>query len=127
MLFDTDILIWLQRGNAKAAKLFGKTRDTKISVFTYMELMQGARNKQKQKVIKDFIFDFQVEALPSTENIGHRASIYISEYGLSDGLRAGDALIAATATENNLALVSSNKKHFKPMRDLDFHVHGVKS
>lgn len=56
--------------------------------------------------------------IPFTENIGHRASIYIEEYTLSSGLRAGDAIIAATATENNMILVSGNLKHFKPIRDL---------
>jgi len=42
----------------------------------------------------------------------------IEEYSLSSGLRAGDALIAATAAENNMVLCSSNSKHFKPIRNL---------
>lgn len=54
--------------------------------------------------------------------IGHRALIYIEEYALSHGLRAGDALIAATATENNMTLCSSNSKHFKPIKDLKIKV-----
>jgi hypothetical protein len=53
-----------------------------------------------------------------TENIGHRASIYVEEYTLSSGMRWGDAIIAATAVENNLTLVSSNVKHFKAVKDL---------
>lgn len=53
-----------------------------------------------------------------TENIGHRASIYVEEYTLSSGMRSGDAIIAATAVENNLVLVSSNVKHFKAVKDL---------
>ena len=44
--------------------------------------------------------------------------MYIEEYSLSHGLRARDALIAATATENNMTLCSSNAKHFKPIKDL---------
>lgn len=31
---------------------------------------------------------------------------------------AGDAIVAATATENNLILVTSNAKHFRPIKDL---------
>ena len=58
--------------------------------------------------------------LPLTENIGHRALIYIEQYALSHGLRSGDAIIAATAAENNLTLVSSNAKHFKPIKELKF-------
>ena len=60
--------------------------------------------------------------LPLTENIGHRALIYIQEYTLSHGLRAGDAIIAATAAENNMTLVSSNAKHFKPVKELKLKV-----
>jgi hypothetical protein len=56
--------------------------------------------------------------LPLTENIGYRALIYIEEYGLSSGMRAGDAIIAATAVENNLTLATSNEKHFRVIKDL---------
>ena len=55
-------------------------------------------------------------------NIGHRATVYVEEYSLSRGLRAGDALIAATATENNMTLCSSNAKHFRPIKDLKLKV-----
>lgn len=118
MLFDTDVLIWAQRGSSKAAAVINKASDRAISTYVYMELLQGARNKLEQKYIKDFIYEYGFEILPLTENIGHRATVYIGEYALSDGLRVGDALIAATATENNLTLITSNKKHFKCIHDL---------
>jgi predicted nucleic acid-binding protein len=60
--------------------------------------------------------------LPITENIGHRASIYIEEYTLSSGIRSGDAIIAATAVENNLILASSNSKHFKVVKELQLKI-----
>ena len=40
----------------------------------------------------------------------------------TDGLRAGDALIAATATENSILLCSGNAKHVSPVRDLKLKV-----
>lgn len=118
MIFDTDILIWVQRAHEKAATLIEKDPDRSISVQTYMELLQGARNKTQHRCIKDFLCDFEFSVLPLTENIGHRALIYVEEYALSSNMRAGDAIIAATAVENNRILVSSKVKHFKPVKEL---------
>ena len=118
MIFDTDILIWIQRGNDKAAKLIEKDEDKYLSIQSYMELLQGARNKTHHKYVKDFISEFEFSILPLTENIGHRALIYVEEYALSSNMRAGDAIIAATAVENNMILVSSNVKHFRIVNEL---------
>ena len=118
MIFDTDIFIWVQRGNQNAAKLMEKAEEKFLSVQTYMELLQGAKNKTQHKYIKDFLSAFGYIVLPLTENIGHRASIYIEEYTLSSGLRSADAIIAATAVENNLILASGNVKHFRGIKEL---------
>lgn len=122
MLFDTDILIWIQRGNPKAAKCLSEENERKISVQTYMELFQCAQSKEQHRIVKDFLHEFDFQVIPFTENIGHRAAIYIEEYTLSSGLRAGDALVAATAVENNLTLATSNKKHFKSIHDLNLFI-----
>ena len=119
MIFDTDIFIWLQRGNQKAAALIDKETERYLSVMSYMELLQGAGNKRQHLYIKDFLSSYGFIVLPLSENIGHRAAIYIEEYGLSSGLSAGDAIIAATAIENNMPLASGNAKHFKTIKDLD--------
>ena len=122
MIFDTDIFIWVQRGNEKAARLIDKTGDRYLSIQSYMELLQGAKSKLQHKNVKDFISDFDFSVLPLSENIGHRALIYVEEYALSSNMRAGDAIIAATAIENNLPLVSSNAKHFKAVKELQLNV-----
>ncbi|MFC1670739.1 type II toxin-antitoxin system VapC family toxin [Spirochaetota bacterium] len=122
MLFDTDILIFVQRGNVKAASLIEKSQNRNISIQTYMELLQSAQNKNQHKYIFSFIKDFNFIILPLTENIGHRASIYVEEYSLSYGVRAGDAIIAATAVEYGLTLHSANKKHFKPIKELNLKI-----
>ena len=122
MIFDTDIFIWVQRGSEKAARLMQRVENKFLSVQTYMELLQCAKNKTQHKYVKDFISSFGFMVLPLTENIGHRASIYIEEYTLSSGLRSGDAIIAATAVENNMTLVSSNARHFKVIKELELRV-----
>jgi len=118
MMYDTDILTWIQRGHAKAARLVEKDRSKSLSVQSYMELLQGARDKAEQQVIKDFVYAFDFAILPLTENIGHRALVYVEEYTLAAGMRSADALIAATAVERNLELVTSNTKHFRAVKDL---------
>jgi predicted nucleic acid-binding protein len=122
MIFDTDIFIWVQRGNAKAAALIDGTKDRFLSVQTYMELLQCAKDKQQLRLVKRFISDFRFSVLPLTENIGHRALVYVEEYGLSSGMRAGDAIIAATASENNMTLATGNAKHFKVVKELELKV-----
>ena len=118
MLFDTDIFIWVQRGNIRAAGLIEGAEKRYLSSYTYLELLQGAANKKQHQQTKDFLMTFDFITLPFTENISHRACVYIEEYALSSGMRAGDAIIAATATENNLTLVTSNAKHFRSIKDL---------
>lgn len=122
MIFDTDIFIWVQRGNAKAAALIDATRDRYLSIQTYMELLQCAKDKQQLRLVKRFISDFRFSVLPLTENIGHRALVYVEEYGLSSGMRAGDAIIAATASESGMPLATGNAKHFKVVKELELKV-----
>jgi predicted nucleic acid-binding protein len=118
MLFDTDVLIFVQRGHEKAAQLVEETAERFISVQTYMELLQDAQNKQQHTLILGFLKDFGFGVLPLSKNIGKRAAIYVEEYSLSHSVRAGDAIIAATAVDNNMTLITANKKHFKPIKEL---------
>ncbi|MGR3177250.1 MAG: type II toxin-antitoxin system VapC family toxin [Candidatus Anammoxibacter sp.] len=122
MIFDTDILIFVQRGNEKAANLIEKESERFISIQTYMELLQNAENKKQHEYTKEFIKVFSFQVLPLTENIGHRALIYIEEYTLSSNLSAPDAIIAATSVENNITLSTSNQKHFKPIKELKLQI-----
>jgi predicted nucleic acid-binding protein len=122
MIFDTDIFIWVQRGNRKAARRINRSEERYLSVYSYMELLQAAKNKEQHRHINDFLSSFGFVVLPLSESIGHRALIYLEEYSLSHGLRAGDAIIAATAVENNMTLVSSNARHFKPIKELKLKV-----
>jgi len=118
MLFDTDVLIWAFRGNEPAARLIEGAEARAVSIVTYMELVQGARSKLEVRNIRSFLADFAFETLPLTENIGHRAAIYMEEYTLKTGMSMADALIAATAVEHGLMLCTANQKHYKPVSDV---------
>ncbi len=85
-----------------------------------MELLQAARNKKQHDYISTFLREFGFHVLPLTENIGHRAAVYVEEYTLSHSISGSDALIAATATEYGIILCSGNAKHFKAIQELKF-------
>ncbi len=119
VIFDTDVLIWCLRGNVRAADIIDKTPERHISTISYMELLEGARDKQEIRSIKRFLHELDFQSIPLSENIGHRAIIYMEEYGLQIGMCPADALIAATAVEEKLEICTANKKHYKPIKELD--------
>jgi hypothetical protein len=122
VIVDTDVLVWVLRGHEKAAKAVDETEARAISVVTYMELLQGARDKREVRAIKSFLVDLQFRLLPLTENVGHRASIYMEEYGLSVGMSMADALLAATAVESGEPLRTANQKHYRPVKELEVRI-----
>ena len=119
MLFDTDVLIWALRGSEKAARAIDDDDDRFISAVNYMELMQGARDKREQKLIKEFLNALDFTVLPITEAVSHRATIFIEEYALKSGIQLADALVFATACENSLTLCSASSKHFRHIASLN--------
>ncbi len=119
MIFDTDVLIWVFRGHEGAAQLVEGHDERKISLVTYAELVQGARNRQELREIKYFLNDYAFQTLPLTENIGHRATVYMEEYSLKTALSLADALIAATAVEHHTTLCTANRKHYRAINELD--------
>lgn len=118
MIFDTDVLIWALRGNPKAAKAIDDCEECFISAITYMELIQGARNKVEQKTIKDFLSALDFQTLPINENISLRATVFMEEFCLKSGMGLADALIFATANEHTMTLCSANKKHYREVPSL---------
>jgi predicted nucleic acid-binding protein len=118
MLFDTDVLIWVFRGNQKAAEAVDRCDRRELSVVTSMELLQGARTKTEIRAIQAFLRDMGFHVMPLSENIGHRALIYLEEYSLSHAICMADALIAATAIESGTSLITGNVKHYRPIQEL---------
>ncbi len=122
MIFDTDVLVWALRGSAKAAATLEESDRRDISVVTYMELIQGARDRREIRALKAFLTDWGFQVLPLTANIGHRAAIYMEEYRLKAAICMADALLAATAVEMELTLCTGNQKHYRSISELDIRV-----
>jgi predicted nucleic acid-binding protein len=112
LLIDSDALIWLSRSHPAALARLSTIDPWRVSVITYMELAQGSRSKQELDQMKKGFALTKTQILPTTETIGNRAADLIDQFALSQGLRLADALIAATAIELQLILLTGNLKHF---------------
>ncbi|MBI2421230.1 MAG: type II toxin-antitoxin system VapC family toxin [Candidatus Hydrogenedentes bacterium] len=119
MLFDTDVIIWALRGNRRAAAAIDRGGNCCLSVVSYMELLQGARDKHDLRRIREYVAGLHFQILPLTEDIGHRACVYVEEHTLKSGLGIADALIAATAVDRNVTLCTGNAKHYRIIAELD--------
>lgn len=113
MIFDTDVLIWFFRGNEKAKKIVRENMPFSISAVSYMELLQGALNKQELLGIKKFIKQSKTSIITINDEITHLAMEYVENYALSDSMELADALIAAASVVNDETLCTANGKHYK--------------
>ena len=118
MLFDTDIVIWALRGRSWAQQLLVTADSCEISTATWLELLEGARDKHELASLKTMLADLDMRVVGLSESIGIRAASYLERYALSGGLDALDAIIAATAVERGNVLATCNAKHFKAIAGL---------
>lgn len=118
MLIDTDVLIWYMKGNEKASKEIEKSRQFNLSVITYMELVQGMRNKNELNALRRTLRKWKTEILYLSESISTKAMFFVEQHYLSHSLQLADALIAATAISHGLPVLTGNDKHYKILKDL---------
>jgi len=119
MIFDTDVMIWAFRGNAKALDAIDAATGRAISAVTYMELLQGVRNKREMLSMKRFLSTLGFSVLPVTANISSRAVAIMEATALRSDLGVCDAFIFASALDTGDTLLSGNAKHFKEVPLLD--------
>jgi len=70
------------------------------------------RNKAELLAVKKMLGKRSARLLPVTESITLRATELMESLTLSHRLQMGDALIAATAIEHGLQVLTANVKHF---------------
>lgn len=120
ILVDTDLLIDLANNDLAAKKHLvaeSQRATLTISVITQMELVMGCRNKKELEALNKLLLQFQSFQL--SENISIKAEQLVRAYYLSHGLRIPDALIAATAIEFQIPLLSKNQRDYRFIQDLN--------
>ncbi|TMD59348.1 MAG: type II toxin-antitoxin system VapC family toxin [Chloroflexi bacterium] len=106
LLLDTDVCIDHLRG-ARALNLVGHT--VSYSVVTQCELYSGRANESN---VERFLSPFR--AIVIDGGIAKRAGRLRREWAIT----TPDALIAATALEHSLELVTRNRRDFESVRGL---------
>lgn len=119
MLIDTDVIIWYMRGNATALDEIEKHKNFSISVVTYMELVQGMRNKKELTSLRKALKSWKCKIIYITEEISSKAMFYVEQHYLSHSMQIADALIGATAASYGVPLLTGNDKHYKIVKEID--------
>lgn len=118
MIIDTDVLIWYMRGNENARSVIDKASRFSISVITYMELVQGMRNKRELNSLRKALHVWGADILYLSADISAKAMFYVEQHFLSHSLEIADALIGATAVSTGMPIITGNHKHYKVMKDV---------
>ena len=118
VLIDTDVLIWYLRGNENAYKTIENLECFSISVVTYMELVQGMRNKKELNSLRQALHAWNCKILYITEEISAKAMFTVEQHFLSHSIQLADALIGSTAITHGLPLITGNDKHYKIMKGI---------
>jgi predicted nucleic acid-binding protein len=114
-LLDTNVVSKFLAGDENV-KLFLDGKFFCINTVVYIELIQGSIKKRQRNSVKKFLS--RIISCHLTPAISKRSIRLIDKYSSSEGLFLADALIAATAIEHDLKLVTFNTKDFQFIKDL---------
>jgi predicted nucleic acid-binding protein len=112
-------MIWYLRGHSGARRFLEGVDPIRLSAVTYMELVQGMRDKHELTILRRALSRRKIPVLSIDEHISGRAVLYVEEHFLAHSLRLADALIAATAVEHGLPLATANVKHYRVVQELE--------
>ena len=121
VLVDSDVLIEVTRKRdneilSRWLELAASDEVVMYSPVTAAELWAGVLPRE-EKLLRD-LFE-ALRCAPIEEAVGTRAGGYLRKYQRSHSVQMGDALIAASAVQNEAALWTRNRKHF-PMKEVEF-------
>ena len=113
-LIDTSVLIDFFKGketkqSKKLEKIIARQIPFGISIFTYQELLQGAKDEKEFEKLKKYLSTQKIY-YPTHETFETSAYLFFSCRKRGITIRSTiDALIATTAIENGLILLCSDR------------------
>lgn len=113
-LVDTSIIVDLIRGFSDAYRWLGNIEDDLgVTYYVWLEIIQGAANKQKQASALKILADFHL--VETTPGDVEWAVLTFARVKLAHNVDALDSLIAATSHRLHIPLYTRNLKHFAPL------------
>ncbi len=119
MIVDTDVLIWYSRGQHEAIDLLHNLEKFCISVVTYVEIIQEARNKKEQNSFKKALGVLKAQVIQVDELISTKAMFFVEQYALSHSMELADALIGASSVIKQIPLITGNTKHYNHLPGIE--------
>lgn len=124
LLLDTDTISLFLRNQPKvmdnANNYLKFHKGFTFSIITHFEILRGLKAKNAQRQIRNFgLICSRSKELNLTGEIINRASgVYADLYKRGQLIGDADILIAATALENGLSVVTNNESHFNRISGL---------
>lgn len=116
MLLDSNIIIYSSQPQYTSLRDLIEEQTAKVSVVSYIEVLGFHRITLSEKTFLQQFFD-SAEILSLTDPIATRA-IRLRQFRR---MSLGDSIIAATAIEHNLTLITHNTADYRWIRELAIH------
>ncbi len=117
-LLDTDVLIRCLRGIPETldlARNLTEEGDLHVSVLSHLEILTLAQPKEEKRTL-DFLTPFILH--PVNEPIAHRAAALLKSANPAQPLYFSEAIIAATALQHGLILVTYGPGNLQRVSEL---------
>lgn len=119
IMVDSDILIWILRGNTEIKQTFEKyVQETNgfiyITPIQIAEIYAGLHESEKT-VTKLFLESLSI--IDFNEDIGLLSGEYMRLFKKTHNVTLADSLIAASTINSGLKLWTLNKKHYPMIKD----------
>lgn len=114
IIVDSDILIWILRGDAGYKEQFREAVRSSsgriyITPIQYMEILAGVRNKE---AVTTRLFLDSLGMIPIDKETGGMAGYFLKVRTKPHGIHNADALIAAAVKGNDCQLWTNNTRHY---------------